>query len=100
MIEGLDRHVDILTLSTNSPEDQARFAEKAKVTNVTFLSDAPAYDFGKQTGLLLPMLGILHRAVIVADANNTIRYVEIVPLGQLPNFDAAYEAAQRLLEAG
>lgn len=97
---GLDQHVDILTLSTNTPTDQARFAKKAKINNVTFLSDSPAYDFGKQTGLLLPMHGILHRAVIVADTNNVIRYVEIVPLGQLPNFDAAYEAAQRLLGQG
>jgi thiol peroxidase len=94
---GLDRSLDIITLSTNSAEDQARFAKKAKIANITFLSDSPAFDFGKRTGLLLEMQGILHRAVIVADAQNVIRYVEMVPMGQLPNFEAAYAAARKVL---
>lgn len=94
---GIDRSVDILTISTNSAEDQARFARKANIRNITFLSDVPAYDFGKQTGLLLPMYGILHRAVIVTDRENIIRYVELVPMGQLPNFEAALDAVHRLL---
>jgi thiol peroxidase len=94
---GLDRSLEIMTLSTNSAEDQTRFARKAKIANITFLSDAPAFDFGKRTGLLLEMQGILHRAVIVADAQNIIRYVEMVPMGQLPNFEAAYAAARKVL---
>ncbi len=97
---GLDQLVDIVTLSTNTPEDQARFAGQAGIANVTFLSDRPAYDFGTRTGLLIPMLQVLHRAVIVVDAGHVIRYVEIVPMGQLPNFDAAYEAARRLADHG
>jgi thiol peroxidase len=96
---GLDRDIEIITLSTNSAEDQARFARKAKIGNITFLSDEPAHDFGKQTGLFLPAMGVLHRAVIVADTRNIVRYIEMVPMGQLPNFDAAYEAAQRILRS-
>ncbi len=97
---GLDRFVKLLTLSTNTPDDQARFARTAGIANMTFLSDQPSFEFGKRTGLFMPMLKALHRAVIVVDAGNVIRYVEIVPLGQLPNFNAAYEAAGRLLEQG
>ncbi len=95
---GLDRSVEILTLSTNTPDDQARFAAKAGIANITFYSDQPSFEFGKRTGLYIPMLKVLHRAVIVVDAGNVIRYVEIVPMGQLPNFEAAYEAARRLVE--
>jgi thiol peroxidase len=96
---GLDRTVEIITLSTNPFDDQAAFAKKARISNITFLSDAPSFEFGKRTGLLLPMYRILHRAVIVADAENVIRYVQLVPMGELPNFDAAYDAARRLAAA-
>jgi thioredoxin-dependent peroxiredoxin len=93
---GLDRTVEIITLSTNPSNDQAAFAKKARISNITFLSDAPSFDFGKRTGLLLPTHRILHRAVIVVAADNIIRYVQLVPMGELPDFDAAYDAARRL----
>ena len=94
---GLDKLLDIVTISTNSSEDQSRFAEKAHIQNVTFLSDSPDFDFGRKTGLLLATHGILHRAVIVADGDNIVRYIERVPMSQLPNFDRAYAAAQKIL---
>lgn len=93
---GVDQTIDILTISTNSWKDQAEFAKVAGISNITFLSDAPAYEFGKQSGLLLPSYKILHRSVIVSDATNIIRYVQLVPMGELPNFSAALEAAQRI----
>ena len=95
---GLDKVLDIVTISTNPSDEQARFAEKASIQNITFLSDSPEFDFGKKTGLLLPDHGILHRAVIVADADNVVRYVEQVPMIQLPNFEQAYEAARKILK--
>ena len=93
--EGLDQYLDIVTISTNTSEDQAQFAEKANIHNLTFLSDSPEFDFGKKTGLLLPNHGILHRAVVVADSDNVIRYIELVPMSQLPNFERAYDAAPK-----
>ena len=96
---GLDQLVDIVTISTNTSDDQSRFAEKAHIQNVTFLSDAPDFDFGRKTGLLLASHGILHRTVIVADRDNTVRYIERVPMSQLPNFDRAYEAARKTLNS-
>lgn len=94
---GIDQQVEIVTLSTNTSDDQARFAKQAKITNMRFLSDAPSREFGKETGLLLPSYGILQRAVIVADGDNVVRHLEVVPIGTLPNFDAAFAAVARLL---
>lgn len=94
---GLDKHVDIITVSTNSAESQREFAKKAKIHNLVFLSDNPAYQFGKKTGLLIDGLEVLRRTVIVADRDNIIRYVDFVPGGGLPNIKNALEAARALL---
>ena len=93
---GVDRHVEIVTISTNTWKDQAAFAKKAGISNITFLSDSPSYEFGKRSGFLLPAYKILHRSVIVSDADNIIRYVQLVPMGELPDFDAALDAARRI----
>jgi peroxiredoxin len=95
--EGLDKFIAFVTMSTNTHTDQTKFAKEANIHNMTFLSDAPDFRFGRQTGLLLEDIDILHRAVIVLDADSIIRYVEIVPMSQLPNFDQAYQAVRRLL---
>lgn len=95
--EGLDQRLEIVTISTNTHDEQALFSEKAGITNVTFLSDSPNFDFGKKTGLLYPMHHVLQRAVMVVDERNVVRYIEIVPMSQLPNFAAALAAARRVL---
>jgi thiol peroxidase len=95
---GLDQFVDILTISTNSAEGQFQFAKKAKIGNLIFLSDSPSYDFGKRTGLLKSNFGYLKRAVLVADKNNVIRYVDLVPGGGLPNIEKALKEAKKVLE--
>ena len=94
---GLDKDLEIVTISTNTHDDQVLFAGKAKISNITFFSDSPNFDFGKKTGLLHPMHQILQRAVMVVDADNIVRYIEIVPMSQLPNFSAALEKARRIL---
>ena len=95
--EGLDAFITFVTMSTNTHTDQAKFAKEAKIHNITFLSDAPDFNFGRQTGLLLDEIDILHRAVMVLDADSIIRYIEIVPMSQLPDFEQAYRAVKRLL---
>jgi len=95
---GLDKEVDIITLSTNSAETQHQFAEKAKIKNLLFLSDRPDFIFGKKTGLLIEGMEVLRRTVIVTDQNNIIRYVDFVPSGGLPNIKKALKAAKDLLE--
>ena len=96
---GLDKEIDIITLSTNSAEAQHQFAKKAKIKNLLFLSDSPDFSFGKKTGLLIEGMDVLRRTVIVTDQNNIIRYVDFVPSGGLPNIKKALKAAQDLLEA-
>jgi thiol peroxidase len=95
--EGLDEFITLVTMSTNTQTDQVKFAKEAKIRNMTFLSDAPDFNFGRKTGLLLEDIDILHRAVIVLDKDSIIRYVELVPMSQLPNFEQAYRAVRRIL---
>jgi len=98
--KGLDKMVELITVSIDTPFAQKRFAEEAKITNVTFLSDYRNADFGKTYGLFLKDPHILSRAIMVVDARNTVRYLQITPeLAQLPNMDEAFQFARKLIIA-
>ncbi|MEW6246575.1 MAG: thiol peroxidase [Nitrospirota bacterium] len=97
---GLDKMVELITVSVDTPFAQKRFAEEAKINNVTFLSDYRGAEFGKAHGLFLKDPHILARAVMVVDKNNTIRYLQVTPeLAQLPDMDAAFRFARSLVTA-
>ncbi len=95
---GLDKQVDIVTISTNPADVQTAFAQKAKIHNILFLSDAPGYEFGEKTGLIRRDMKFLMRTVMVVDEDNIIRYVDFVPGGGLPQIEEALKAARRVLE--
>ncbi|MBM4135128.1 MAG: thiol peroxidase [Nitrospira sp.] len=96
--QGLEKNVELITVSVDTPFAQTRFAEEAKIKNVTFLSDYRGGDFGKAYGLLVTGPHILARTVMVVDKDNVIRYLQITPeLAQLPDLDAAFKAAKELL---
>ena len=98
--KGLDRMVELITISIDTPFAQKRFAEEAKIANVTFLSDFRAADFGKAHGLLLKDPHLLSRAVMVVDKHNKVRYLQITPeLAQLPDLDEAFRFAHSLVTA-
>lgn len=98
--KGLDKMVELITVSIDTPFAQKRFAEEAKIDNVTFLSDYRNADFGKTYGLFLKDPHILARAVMVVDVHNTIRYLQITPeLAQLPDMDEAFQFARKLITA-
>ena len=98
--KGLDRMVELITVSIDTPFAQKRFAEEAKIANVTFLSDFRAADFGKAHGLLLTDPHLLSRAVMVVDKDNKIRYLQITPeLAQLPDLEEAFTFARSLVTA-
>ncbi|WHZ22717.1 MAG: Thiol peroxidase, Tpx-type [Nitrospira sp.] len=98
--KGLDRMVELITVSIDTPFAQKRFAEEAKIANVTFLSDFRAADFGKAHGLLLKDPHLLSRAVIVVDKDNKVRYLQITPeLAQLPDLEEAFRFARSLVTA-
>jgi thiol peroxidase len=96
--KGLDKMVELITISIDTPFAQKRFAAEAKITNVTFLSDFRNADFGKAYGLLLKDPHVLARAVMVVDAQNIVRHLQITPeLGQLPDMDDAFQVTRRLI---
>jgi thioredoxin-dependent peroxiredoxin len=94
---GLDHDIQLITVSVDTPFAQKRFAEEAKIRNVTFLSDYRSGDFGRAHGLLVTDLHVLARAVIVVDKENVIRYLQVVPeLASMPDMDAAFNAARKV----
>ncbi|MFK8067708.1 MAG: thiol peroxidase [Gammaproteobacteria bacterium] len=95
---GLDKDVELVTVSMDLPFAQSRFAKEAKISNVTFLSDYKSKEFGNNNGLLIEPLGLLTRAVIVTDKENIVRYLQIVPeITALPDMQSAMKAARKLL---
>ena len=96
--KGLDKMVELITISIDTPFAQKRFAKETKINNVTFLSDYRGGDFGKAHGLFLKEPHILARTVMIVDAQNTIRYLQITPeLAQLPDMDQAFTFARSLI---
>lgn len=95
---GLDRAIELVTISVDTPFAQSRFAKEAHIDNVTFLSDYRGGDFGKTYGLLVKDVHILARTVMVVDKENVIRYLQITPeLAQMPDMEAAFNAAKALM---
>ncbi len=96
--KGLDKQVEMVTVSRDLPFAQTRFAKEAKIKNVTFLSDYNMREFGDKNGLNIAPLGLLARAVIVTDKDNVVRYIQVVPeLTALPDMQEAMKVARGLL---
>jgi len=95
---GLDKQVELITVSMDLPFAQSRFAKEANISNVTFLSDYNMREFGDNNGLMIAPLGLLARAVIVTDKDNIVRYLQVVPeVTALPDMEAAMDAARKLI---
>jgi thioredoxin-dependent peroxiredoxin len=94
---GIDRDVQLITVSVDTPFAQKRFAEEANIRNVTFLSDYRGGIFGRAHGLLVSDLHLLARSVMVVDKDNVIRYLQVVPeVASLPDMEKAFEEARNL----
>ena len=90
--------VVIVTVSMDLPPAQARWCEAAGIDRVITTSDYYDHSFGLAYGLRVKELGVLARAVIILDADDTVRYIQIVPeLTDFPNFDAALVAAREVM---
>jgi len=95
---GLEDQVELVTVSMDAPDLQKEFAQKADIENVTFLSDAKEAAFGNGSGLLIEKPRVLARAVMVVDADNVVRYLQVVPeVTSMPDMEAAFEFARNLL---
>lgn len=98
--KGLDKMVELVTVSVDTPFAQKRFAQEAQIANVTFLSDYKDAEFGKAYGLFLKGPHILARTIMVVDAHDTVRYMQVTPeLTQLPDLDEAFAVAKSLITA-
>ncbi|CEM60629.1 thiol peroxidase [Treponema phagedenis] len=71
--------VETIVLSMDLPFAQARWCGAAGIDTLTIYSDFYNHSFGKNYGLYISELGLLARAIIIVDAANTVRYVQVVP---------------------
>ncbi|GAB6092443.1 thiol peroxidase [Furfurilactobacillus curtus] len=89
-----DQHSDIrfITISKNTPAEQADWCAAEGVKNLTVLSDEEE-SFGYATKLLIPDLDVLARAVYIMDAQGTVVYRQIVAnIGDEPDYAGAIAA--------
>ncbi len=95
---GLDESVELITVSVDTPFAQVRFAREAAIENVTFLSDYRDAAFGRAHGLLVEGPHFLARAVLVVDADNVVRYLQVNDeLAAMPDMEAAFRVARSLV---
>jgi len=84
---------DIITVSLDLPFAQKRWSNEHEAKHITFLSDYKTRSFGDAYGLLIDELKLLARAVLVVDADDTVRYVQLVgEVTDQPDYDAAFAA--------
>ena len=95
---ALPGDVVVLTISQDLPFAQKRWCGAAGIDRVVTLSDYRERSFGLAYGVLIKELLLLARAVFVLDADNKIRYIQIVPeVTAEPDYAAAIAAAKALL---
>lgn len=93
--------VVILTISRDLPFAQKRFCEAEGIDKVVTLSELRDREFGTVYGVEMtsgPLAGLLSRAVVVLDAQNTVVYTQQVPeIAQEPDYESALAAAKAAL---
>jgi len=96
-VASLD-NVVCLTVSDDLPFASSRFCKAEGVSNVITLSELRNRDFGSAYGCRMvdgPLAGLLSRAVVVLDEDNTVVYTEQVPeIVQEPDYAAALAAVR------
>jgi thioredoxin-dependent peroxiredoxin len=95
--DRLPGEVRRIAISRDLPFAQSRFAEEAKLTDIQYLSDYKAGEFGLATGLLVDDLKLLARSVVLVDKKGIVRHIQVVPeVAHLPDMDGAFLKAERL----
>ena len=95
---SLPGDVAVLTVSLDLPFAQKRWCGAAGIEKVTTLSDYRDRSFGQNYGVLIKELLLLTRAIFVVDAQDVIRYIQIVPeVTSEPDYSAVISAAKSLL---
>ena len=90
----------IYSVSMDLPFAQSRWSTFAEVGRLVMLSDHKDASFGENYGTLIKELRLDTRAIFVVDESGVIRHAEYVgEVGEHPDYDAALEAAKKILGA-
>jgi thiol peroxidase len=91
----------VLGISNDLPFAQSRFCAAEGIANVIPLSQLRDKTFGSNYGVEIidgPLAGLLSRAVVVLDRDNTVVYTQqVTDIGSPPNYAAALAAARKTL---
>ena len=86
----------MLMISADLPFALGRFCNNERLANVISLSSMRNRDFAEDYGVLIedgPFAGLMARAIVVLDENDTVVHSELVPeIGQEPDYAAALKA--------
>ena len=86
----------VVNISADLPFAQGRFCESEKLEHIKNLSTFRSPAFGDDYGVRIadgPLAGLMSRAVLVLDEQNSILYTEQVPeIAQEPDYDSAWAA--------
>ena len=86
----------MLMISADLPFALGRFCNSECLANVVSLSSMRDRDFSEDYGVLIedgPFAGLMARAIVVLDENDTVVHSELVPeIGQEPDYAAALKA--------
>lgn len=87
----------VLTVSCDLPFAQKRWCGASGIENALLLSDYYNQSFGKAYGVLMEEWHLLARAVIVANEQNEITYVEYLDnVNSHPDYETAINAVKEL----
>ncbi|HET6419283.1 MAG TPA: thiol peroxidase [Geobacteraceae bacterium] len=90
--------VAVLTLSMDLPFAQKRWCGAAGIDKVHTLSDYQERSFALDYGVLINELKLMARCIFVADATDTIRYIQLVrEITSEPDYAAVLAAVEGLL---
>lgn len=93
----LPANAAILAVSVDLPFAQKRWCAANGVSNITVASDYKYRSFGEDFGTYIQELGLLTRAVFVADSGGTVLHVEYVDeLGKEPDYASALASVGKL----
>ena len=90
--------VAVLNISMDLPFAIKRLCSTTGIARAVALSDHRAASFAMKWGVLIKELRLLARAVFIADKDDVIRYIEIVPEAtHEPDYEKALQALVKII---
>ena len=74
-------NVKFYSVTVDTPFAQERFCTANEINGLKAVSDFKYHQFGIQNGFFIKEKGLLTRALMILDENNTVKYIEYVPEG-------------------